>query len=444
MQDQNQPKSEDLSFLDKIDSYEKITPTQQTLFTLKEPYCKQVSKVCVPSNDTLVKTFLTDHIKLESAKKLLILVVHGTELLGKKNPDFYDTKNKNFQELLKFAGEYALKRKSSFDVLAYCWNGENNSKARIEAGKLLAVLFDALAQRYKKIITLSQSHGASVTNIASNHLQKISIDTMVHFGSPVREHGDLPDYKPNNFRLLVNLFSLHDLIQLLGVRLDTLEEQEDSIKLYKKLEQQLIELRKREARDKQVSLCVSDQEGSLVNETHNTISQLGKLKGLMLDGRVYDQQLGRSVFNVEFRCDNMRPAHGELPFKVTPVLSLLLDSLEQTVGILGNGGKTWRDKPWKRELRDLFDRFPITYHCNRNTKHERPFLLGLPVFRNSDVRKIDAGEQPYAQGFEYLEDRLVSSSSEDKKIFKKLFGKDIEEQDSLAYTLFSLLFKALR
>lgn len=142
---------------------------------------------------------------IESTRPLLLLVVHGT-YAGKS----FETDVPYMTRVQACGQQLALMRKAPIRIIYFGWSGLNTDKARIDAGELLAKVIDA--HEGFEVITIAHSHGGTAINYASNKI-KHPIDLMVHYAVPVMPQ---EEYKPSNFKLLCNFYSLTDIVQLIG------------------------------------------------------------------------------------------------------------------------------------------------------------------------------------------------------------------------------------
>jgi len=93
----------------------------------------------------------------------VIILIHGTFSL-KEN--WYQPNGKFFQELQKQAT--ILNKK----IVPFCWTGENNNTARIDAAKNLIQLILSYPET-EEIILIGHSHGGNIINIASKLLHNL-------------------------------------------------------------------------------------------------------------------------------------------------------------------------------------------------------------------------------------------------------------------------------
>lgn len=142
-------------------------------------------------------------------KPIALIIVHGT--YAADSTEYLDANERFFTSLKKCAEKLAQMQKAPMWLIVYRWSGINSHEARREAGNNLAKilqLFNGFS-----LFTVGHSQGGNVINIASNQVDA-PIELMMHFAVPVMLRGE--DYKPNNFMLLCNFYSAHDLLQLIG------------------------------------------------------------------------------------------------------------------------------------------------------------------------------------------------------------------------------------
>ncbi len=142
----------------------------------------------------------------EHKQPLLFIVVHGT--YASANPDYYAN---YYTRVQVCAQQLACERKTPVKIIFYRWSGFNTPLARKEAGDILAKIINE--HEGLEIITIAHSHGGTVVNYASNII-KNQIELMVHYAVPVIVENEI--FRPSNFRLLCNFYSLTDIIQLIG------------------------------------------------------------------------------------------------------------------------------------------------------------------------------------------------------------------------------------
>lgn len=145
----------------------------------------------------------------------LIILIHGTFSAGNRN--YFADGTRCFESMKEFARDVRNAFGTRVELISFGWNGLNIDDARIQSGKKLAQLLNTQynTKKYDHIITVAQSHGGNIANIATHFIENRIIDTMVHLATPVREDEN-PLYKPINFGTLYAFYSKSDPIQYLG------------------------------------------------------------------------------------------------------------------------------------------------------------------------------------------------------------------------------------
>lgn len=398
----------DYSPLCNRDNFDHLPLASDTCYLMRgKP--RQELFATAPYNNGEIAQFITSSLN-PAAKRILISVAHGT--FSRNNPDFNDPSNARFRSLIEWCRNYSRSLGLEFDVIAYRWNGENSSRSRCEAGKNLAQFLDVLRGRCQTTTLWGHSHGCNVNNAATNHLTGKPIETLIHIASPVRESFDTSDYTPKFSGCLINLFSFHDLIQMLGMLKGPVLSCEPGLEELGRLASEL----STNAQDQKTQKPIYQKMLSAC------LKAWRKTKKTFVDGRTYDQpQSGNGItFNIEFRANNERFGHSALPWEIVPVLMPLMGRLAAHKKIIEKAKQEQREL-----LKKTMNTWRVHYLCN--SIKQKAILVSIPTLKD--------------RALEITEGSLVNESTRNKKIFHLLYGKDMDELDSWFYTLYNMIVK---
>jgi predicted alpha/beta hydrolase family esterase len=148
----------------------------------------------------------------DSSKKNLVVFIHGT--FAHESQTFKNEMHQEFQYIFNFVKETAEnKTHLPVDLISWSWNAYNNNEDRVQAGRNLAALLDAIENNYNSITLIAHSHGCNVVNIATHFVKKASIACAIYLACPVR-HEAL--YTPLRIQTLYNFYSAVDKVQYFG------------------------------------------------------------------------------------------------------------------------------------------------------------------------------------------------------------------------------------
>lgn len=222
----------------------------------------------------------------EQCKPQIMVVVHGTS--GRETKGYYDYQSELFHYFLKIAGAMAREHTTLVDCYSYEWSGENSDKARINAGKFLGRMLNAMQSYYAKLNFFPHSHGLGPVLSAANSLLDHKAEVLCNaMGSPILEGNHLL-YAPHVKRLL-NFTSQDDEVQWLGYWWST--SYENSCKEW------------------------------------NYCKKSGKEDPFSRDGKKYRKSCHGLLANIHFWYDTYAPAHSELPLYVAKYYSKVVEAI---------------------------------------------------------------------------------------------------------------------
>ena len=319
------------------------------------------------------------HLVNTNAKPIVLVVIHGTFTAATVAPEYYDSNNKEFQNILRFAQHYAEKQGAPIDVISFGWSGQNKSADRISAGQRLALI---LREYYHHcdIISISHSHGCNVANVASRYISSESMEPfnyMIQFATPVRDITDAVDFAPCNFNKLIQFYSTSDLVAAAG--------------------------------------------------SLNT-SKLSELEGSC---RKYARQTGRSIYNIRVQVNGEDPGHSSIK-QIGDYLPEIMQTLESNYFYNSDLDLNVRKVPYGHDPVNLVIRNPLATERALEQGGIYDFVdlfntdaVNSSVFVEPEIKnKLEGNPQ------EQLEHELAYSKKQEQ-LYKQLYNRSIYSKNSL-------------
>lgn len=185
------------------------SPNSPSIFDLTE-FIKQ--RLFFTTADYIKRAVWIPHEENTDASPTILIVIHGT--WAKRSPAFQKDNDPTYEMIKLYAHKLSAKNKNPVLLLSFGWSGINNEDRRRGAGSALVELCNWFSRKDAKtsFFVIAHSHGGNVALYASHYLQK-PFNVLVNLGTPTR---DQSHYRPGNIKVLYNLYSTSDAVQIAG------------------------------------------------------------------------------------------------------------------------------------------------------------------------------------------------------------------------------------